>query len=93
MDGIKTWTGQYCYGVQRSIPYHWDGTFQNFVLELDEWEASLLDNVKRHIDIFTAIKIMEIKNLLWSPMVWLERLICHLVGNKYFGREDHSGTC
>eukprot|EP00957_Ditylum_brightwellii_P066257 5028562-Ditylum_brightwellii.AAC.1 len=61
MDGTKTWTGQYCYGVQLSILYHLDGTFQIFVLALDEWEASLLDTVKCHMDILTAIKIMEMK--------------------------------
>eukprot|EP00957_Ditylum_brightwellii_P096019 7315535-Ditylum_brightwellii.AAC.1 len=59
MDGTKTWTGQYCYSIQKSIPYHLDGTFQNFALALDEWEASLLGNVKCHMDIFTSIKIME----------------------------------
>eukprot|EP00957_Ditylum_brightwellii_P173536 13212135-Ditylum_brightwellii.AAC.1 len=64
MDGTKTWTGQYCYGVQRSIPYHQDGIFQNFVLDLDEWEASLLDNVECHMDIFTAIKITETKEFV-----------------------------
>eukprot|EP00957_Ditylum_brightwellii_P162529 12376427-Ditylum_brightwellii.AAC.1 len=32
-------------------------------------------------------------NLLWSPTVWLENLIRHLVGNKYFRRGDHSRTC
>ena len=50
--------------VQWSIPYHLDGTFQNFVLDLDEWEASLLDNVKCHMDIFTAITIMEKKEFV-----------------------------
>ena len=60
MDGTKTWTGQYCYGVQKSIPYHLDGTFQNFVLELDEWEASLLVNVKCHMDIFTTNSFFSI---------------------------------
>eukprot|EP00957_Ditylum_brightwellii_P197064 15013200-Ditylum_brightwellii.AAC.1 len=39
MDGSKTWKGQYCYGVQKFIPYPPDGTFQNFVLALDTWEA------------------------------------------------------
>lgn len=58
-DGTKTWKGHYCYGVQKSIPYPLDGTFQNFVLVLDKWEASLLDNVKCHMDIFTAMKVME----------------------------------
>eukprot|EP00957_Ditylum_brightwellii_P021621 1630422-Ditylum_brightwellii.AAC.1 len=64
MDGTKTLTGQYCYGVQKSIPYHLDETFQNFVLALDEWKASLLDNVKCHMDIFTAMKIMEKKEFV-----------------------------
>eukprot|EP00957_Ditylum_brightwellii_P174386 13277356-Ditylum_brightwellii.AAC.1 len=59
MDGTKTWKGQYCYGVQKPIPYPLDGTFQNFVMALDTWEMSLLDNVKCHMDIFTVIKIME----------------------------------
>ena len=28
MDGTKTWTGQYCHGVQKSIPYHLDEHFK-----------------------------------------------------------------
>eukprot|EP00957_Ditylum_brightwellii_P001976 151995-Ditylum_brightwellii.AAC.1 len=44
LDGTKTWKGHYCYRVQKSIPYPLDGTFQHFVLALDKWEASLLDN-------------------------------------------------
>eukprot|EP00957_Ditylum_brightwellii_P145990 11117043-Ditylum_brightwellii.AAC.1 len=53
------WTGHYCYGLQRSISYPLDGTFHNFVLALDKWEASLLENIKCHMDIFTAINKME----------------------------------
>eukprot|EP00957_Ditylum_brightwellii_P188200 14327008-Ditylum_brightwellii.AAC.1 len=64
MDGTKMWTGQYCYVVQKSLPYHLDGTFPNFVLDLDEWRASLLDNVKCHMDIFTAIQKMEEKEFV-----------------------------
>eukprot|EP00957_Ditylum_brightwellii_P133260 10161438-Ditylum_brightwellii.AAC.1 len=55
-DGANTLKGHYCYRVQKSIPYPLDGTFTNFVLALDKWEASLVDNVKCHTDIFTAIK-------------------------------------
>eukprot|EP00957_Ditylum_brightwellii_P122406 9333776-Ditylum_brightwellii.AAC.1 len=52
-------TGHYCYGVKRFIPYPLDGMFHNFVLALDKWEASILDNIKCHMDIFTAIDNME----------------------------------
>jgi hypothetical protein len=58
-DGAKSWTGHYCYGLHKSIPYPLDGTFQNFVLALDRWEASLLDTIKCPTDIFTAMKKME----------------------------------
>eukprot|EP00957_Ditylum_brightwellii_P039289 2971981-Ditylum_brightwellii.AAC.1 len=58
-DGTKTWKDHYCYGLQKSIPYPLDGTFQNFVLALDKWEVSLLDNVKCPTDIFTAMKKSE----------------------------------
>eukprot|EP00957_Ditylum_brightwellii_P040717 3082271-Ditylum_brightwellii.AAC.1 len=53
------WKGHYCYGLQKSIQYPLDGIFQNFALALDKWEASLLDNVKCPMDIFTAMKKME----------------------------------
>ena len=57
-DGAKSWTGQYCYRLHKSIHYPLDGTFQNFVLALDMWEASLLDNIKYPTDIFTAMEKM-----------------------------------
>eukprot|EP00957_Ditylum_brightwellii_P201314 15325063-Ditylum_brightwellii.AAC.1 len=58
-DGAKPWTGHYCYGLHKSILYPLDGMFQNFILALDSWEASLLDNIKYPTDIFTAINKME----------------------------------
>eukprot|EP00957_Ditylum_brightwellii_P016845 1270145-Ditylum_brightwellii.AAC.1 len=58
-DGAKTWTGNYCYGLKGSTPYPLDGTFHNLVLALDKWEARLLDNMKYHMNIFTAIDKMD----------------------------------
>eukprot|EP00957_Ditylum_brightwellii_P169941 12935071-Ditylum_brightwellii.AAC.1 len=49
------WTGNFCYGLIGSIPYPVDEIFQNVLLALDTWEASLLDNINFHMDIFTAI--------------------------------------
>eukprot|EP00957_Ditylum_brightwellii_P063560 4824808-Ditylum_brightwellii.AAC.1 len=63
-DCAKTWTGNYCYGLKGSIPYPVDGTFHNFVLALDMWEASVLRNINFYMNIFTAIEKMEHSNFL-----------------------------
>eukprot|EP00957_Ditylum_brightwellii_P005265 401869-Ditylum_brightwellii.AAC.1 len=49
-------TDNFCYELKRSIPYPLDEAFHNFVPALDKWEASLLDNINCHMDVFTAIK-------------------------------------
>eukprot|EP00957_Ditylum_brightwellii_P101098 7704874-Ditylum_brightwellii.AAC.1 len=68
------WTGHYCYGLQRSIPYPLDGAFQNFVLALNTWKASLLDSIRCPMDIFTARNKTEQSKFLNMLVQHLDKL-------------------
>ena len=41
--GAKSWTGHYCYGLHKSIPYSSDGTFQNVAVfgKISGWSVSV----------------------------------------------------
>jgi hypothetical protein len=57
-NGAQMWTGTMCMGITGSILQDIDDTLQNFLMALEQWEFSLLDEVNLHTDIFTAVNLL-----------------------------------